>query len=119
MMAALITGVIPPVSRDVDASRLIEDSASITALATGAPRGEGGGRRAGGAPAPRGGWGPGGGGGGGGGGPAGSRRGGGPTPPGGAPPARGWAPACWRARQGPPPSRPGSWGSRHRATPAG
>jgi hypothetical protein len=39
MMAALITGVMPPVSSAVDASRLIEDSASITALAIGAPRG--------------------------------------------------------------------------------
>ena len=39
MIAALITGVMPPVSSAVDARRLIEDSASITALATGAPRG--------------------------------------------------------------------------------
>ena len=39
MMAALITGVMPPVNSAVDASRLIEDSASMTALATGAPRG--------------------------------------------------------------------------------
>jgi hypothetical protein len=39
MIAALITGVIPPVSSAVDASRLIEDRASMTALATSAPRG--------------------------------------------------------------------------------
>jgi hypothetical protein len=36
MMAALITGVMPPVKSAVDASRLIEDRASMTALATGA-----------------------------------------------------------------------------------
>ena len=38
-VAALITGVIPPVKSEVDASRLIEESANITALATSAPRG--------------------------------------------------------------------------------
>ena len=38
MMAALITGVMPPVSSVVEASRLIEDSASMTALAMSAPR---------------------------------------------------------------------------------
>lgn len=37
MMAALITGVIPPVRSAVEASRLIEDRASITALTTPAP----------------------------------------------------------------------------------
>ena len=39
MMAALITGVMPPVKSAVEASRLIDDSASMTALATSAPRG--------------------------------------------------------------------------------
>ena len=39
MIAALITGVMPPVSSAVEARRLIEDSASMTALATVAPRG--------------------------------------------------------------------------------
>ena len=39
MMAALMTGVMPPVSSVVDARRFIEDSASMTALATSAPRG--------------------------------------------------------------------------------
>ena len=39
MIAALMTGVIPPVRSEVDASRLIDDSASMTALATSAPRG--------------------------------------------------------------------------------
>ena len=39
MIAALITGVIPPVKSEVDARRLIDESASITALATSAPRG--------------------------------------------------------------------------------
>jgi hypothetical protein len=38
MIAALITGVMPPVRSDVDARRLIEDSASMMALATSAPR---------------------------------------------------------------------------------
>src|SRR5204862_6907746 len=39
MIAAAIIGVIPPVRSAVDASRLIELSASITALITGAPAG--------------------------------------------------------------------------------
>ena len=39
MIAALITGVMPPVSSAVEARRLIEDSASITAFAMSAPRG--------------------------------------------------------------------------------
>ena len=37
MSAALMTGVMPPVSSAVDASRLIDESASITAFTTGAP----------------------------------------------------------------------------------
>ena len=36
MRAALMTGVIPPVSSAVEASRLIEESASMTAFKTGA-----------------------------------------------------------------------------------
>ena len=39
MIAALLTGVMPPVSSAVDASRLIDDSASMTAFAMSAPRG--------------------------------------------------------------------------------
>jgi hypothetical protein len=34
--AALITGVMPPVSSAVEASRLMEESASMTAFTTGA-----------------------------------------------------------------------------------
>jgi hypothetical protein len=38
MMAALMTGVMPPVSSVVEARRFIDESASMTALATSAPR---------------------------------------------------------------------------------
>jgi hypothetical protein len=38
MMAALMTGVMPPVRSVVEARRLIDESASMMAFATSAPR---------------------------------------------------------------------------------